>query len=134
VRAGRLADRGHGQTTTGAALALLVASWPAIALQGSSLVALAAGIVVLDLAVQAVHVTSLSLLVEAAPLARSRITAAYMVCYSAGSAGGALATTELYAAAGWTAVCAQGAALSLAAFALWASTCRRRTPVDPRRT
>ncbi|WCB91511.1 putative transporter [Baekduia alba] len=125
VRAGRLADRGHGRATTGAALALLVASWPLIALLDASLVALAAGIVVLDLAVQAVHVTSLSLLVDAAPLARSRVTAAYMVCYSAGSAGGSLAATELYATAGWTAVCVQGAALSLGALALWASPPRR---------
>lgn len=57
-RAGGLTDRGLGQTTTGLALALLTASWIPVSLLGSSIWLLLAGMVMLDLAIQAVHVTS----------------------------------------------------------------------------
>ena len=60
VRAGRMADRGHGQRTTGVALALMLVAWLPIALP-SSLLALVAGLLLLDFAVQAVHVTNQSI-------------------------------------------------------------------------
>lgn len=124
ARAGRLADRGHAHATTGVALALLLLSWLPIALLDRSLLALAVGVVLLDLAVQAVHVVNQTLLLAAAGPARSRVTGAYMLFYSAGSAAGAVAATALYATWGWGAVCAQGAALSLAALLLWGLTRR----------
>jgi predicted MFS family arabinose efflux permease len=58
TRAGRLADRGHGVRTTGAALVLLSLVWAPIALLQVSLWPLIAGLILLDIAVQAVHVTS----------------------------------------------------------------------------
>jgi predicted MFS family arabinose efflux permease len=124
-RAGRLADRGLGRVTTGVALALLLVSWLPIALVRHSLLALVVGLVVLDLAVQAVHVTSQSIIYQIDPAARSRLVGAYMVFYSIGSAGGAIASTGVYALAGWTGVCLLGAAISGAALALWAITERR---------
>lgn len=126
ARAGRLADRGLGRATTGAALALLMLSWLPIAALDRSLVALALGVVLLDLAVQAVHVTNQTLLLAAAGPARSRVTAAYMLFYSLGSALGAIAATAVYAAWGWGGVCLQGAALTAAALAVWAVTSRPR--------
>ena len=118
-RAGRLADGGQGEQTTGVALGLLVVAWLPLALVDQSLAAVAVGLVAVDLAVQAVHVTNQSLIYAARPEARSRLAGAYMVFYSVGIGGGALASTATYAAAGWTAVCALGATLSLAALAVW---------------
>jgi predicted MFS family arabinose efflux permease len=120
ARAGRLADRGLGRITTGIALALLLLSWLPIALVRHSLLALVVGLIVLDLAVQAVHVTSQSIIYRIDPTARSRLVGAYMVFYSIGSAAGAVASTALYAVAGWTGVCLLGAAISAAALTLWA--------------
>lgn len=60
--AGRLNDRGLSQWTTGIALALLAASWLPLAFTRSSLWALVAGVILLDLAVQAVHVTNQTLI------------------------------------------------------------------------
>jgi predicted MFS family arabinose efflux permease len=57
-RAGYLADRGWGERTTGISLALMLAAWIPIAMIGISLWWLVAGVVILDLAVQAVHVTN----------------------------------------------------------------------------
>ena len=86
--AGRLADRGLGQWTTGLSLALLLASWGLIALLPFSILALLIGVVLLDLAVQAVHVTNQSVMFALHPEARSRLVGGYMVFYSIGSALG----------------------------------------------
>ncbi|WP_286155074.1 MFS transporter [Bacillus sp. FJAT-27264] len=124
ARAGVLADRGFGQRTTGLALILLLASWALISLLHYSLLALLGGIILLDLAVQAVHVTNQSLIFNVRPEARSRLTAAYMIFYSIGSASGSLASTYVYAQGGWNAVCLLGAAVSAAALLFWALTRR----------
>jgi predicted MFS family arabinose efflux permease len=58
------------------------------------------------------------------PEARSRLTAAYMIFYSIGSATGSIASTKLYAYAGWNAVCLFGAGVSGVALIFWALTRR----------
>ena len=92
--AGRLADRGLGQWATGLSLALLIASWGLIALLPVSIPALVIGVVLLDLAVQAVHVTNQSIIFALHPEARSRLVGGYMVFYSIGSAIGAIASHD----------------------------------------
>lgn len=125
--AGSLADRGLGQWTTGAALALLTLAWLPIGLLGHSLAWLAVGVVLLDLAVQAVHVTNQSLLFAAFPQAHSRLVGGYMVFYSVGSAIGAIASTTVFAAFGWVGVSILGAAFSLTGLVAWLLT-RRVVP------
>ncbi|SHF42019.1 Predicted arabinose efflux permease, MFS family [Seinonella peptonophila] len=124
TRAGRLADRGLGQRTTGIALALLLISWSLISLIDHSLLALAIGIILLDLAVQAVHVTNQSMIFTVRSEARSRLTAAYMIFYSIGSATGSIASTSIYTIFGWNGVCLLGASVSAFAFLFWALTSR----------
>jgi predicted MFS family arabinose efflux permease len=127
-RAGRLSDRGLGQWTTGLSLGLMLAAWLPIAFMSVSLWALAVGVILLDLAIQAVHVTSQSLIFAVRPEARSRLVAGYMVFYAIGSAGGAIASTSVYAMAGWPGVCGLGAAINLTALLFWAAT---RRPAQP---
>jgi predicted MFS family arabinose efflux permease len=124
TRAGRLADRGLGQRTTGIALALLLISWFLISFIDRSLFALVIGVILLDLAVQAVHVTNQSMIFTVRPEARSRLTAAYMIFYSIGSATGSIASTNIYAIFGWNGVCLLGASVSTLAFLFWALTSR----------
>lgn len=118
ARAGRWADRGHGDTVTVAALMLLIASWAAIGRLGDSLLLLAVGVVALDFAVQAVHVTSQDRIVATRPDAGSRLIGGYMVFYSLGSGLGAITTTALYDRAGWTAVSLAGAGYAVLALAV----------------
>ncbi|MCF3102359.1 MFS transporter [Streptomyces roseoverticillatus] len=127
--AGRLNDRGLSRRTTGIALALLAASWLPLAFTRSSLWALFAGVILLDLAVQAVHVTNQTLIYALHPDAGSRLIGGYMVFYSVGSATGAIAATSLYTVAGWGAVCALGATFSCLGLVLWAFT--RHSAPDP---
>lgn len=117
--AGRLADRGRARWTTGLALGLLLLSWIPLGFTRSSLWALAAGAILLDLAVQAVHVTSQTLIYPLRPDAGSRLIGGYMIFYSTGSGLGAIGSTTVYAVAGWTGVCLLGAAFSVAALAVW---------------
>jgi predicted MFS family arabinose efflux permease len=127
-KAGQLADRGLGQWTTGWSLVLLVVSWVPIALLHTSLLALVAGIFLLDLAVQAVHVTNQTMIFAIVPDARSRVVAGYMVFYSVGSGIGGIASTALYAKFGWLGVSALGAAFSSAALLFWAAAMLRGHP------
>jgi predicted MFS family arabinose efflux permease len=124
--AGEWADRGHSHRTTGIALALLLASWLPIFLMDVSLWFLVVGVLALDFAIQAVHVTSQTLIFNARPEARSRLVAVYMMFYSAGSAAGALAATNIFAWAGWGGVCLLGAGLSLIALLFWLRSGRSR--------
>ena len=117
--AGRWADQGFGQRVTGLSLGLLTFSWLPIAFTESSLIALVCGVVLLDFAVQAVHVTNQSLIFAARPDAQSRMVGAYMCFYSVGSALGATAATQVYALWGWMAVSLLGASISLAALVVW---------------
>ncbi|MFI0230968.1 MFS transporter [Streptomyces sp. NPDC017086] len=122
--AGRWNDRGLAQRTTGIALVLLALSWLPLAFTRQSLWALAVGAVLLDFAVQAVHVTNQTLIHAVRPDAGSRIIGGYMIFYSAGSALGATGSSLVYAAAGWSGVSVLGAAFSGAALLLWAVTRR----------
>ncbi|ONF71702.1 MFS transporter [Amycolatopsis keratiniphila] len=117
--AGRLADRGRARWTTGLALGLLLLSWVPLGFTRSSLWALVVGAILLDLAVQAVHVTSQTLIYPLRPDAGSRLIGGYMIFYSVGSGLGAIGSTAVYAVAGWTGVCVLGAAFSALALTVW---------------
>ncbi len=118
-RGGLWADRGIGQRATGLALALLTLSWLPVGLLEIALGWLVLGIIMLDFAVQTVHVINQSLIIAARPDAASRLVGAYMCFYSLGSALGAIAATQLYALWAWHAVCYAGALVSACAFLFW---------------
>lgn len=118
-KAGLWADQGKGRRASGFALALLTLSWLPIAWAETSLLWLIIGVIMLDFAVQTVHVINQSIIIAARPAEASRLVAAYMCFYSVGSALGALAATQLYALWGWPSVCITGALVSACAFILW---------------
>ncbi|MEU0452001.1 MFS transporter [Streptomyces sp. NPDC006129] len=126
ARAGRWADAGRAAPVTGLALTLLILSWAAIARLPWSLWLLIAGIVVLDFAVQAVHVSNQHLLTAAHPDRVSSVIGGYMVFYSLGSALGAAATTATFTAYGWAGSSLLGAGFAACALAVWATD--RRPP------
>ena len=132
TRAGRWADQGLGQRTTGLALILLMLSWLPLWFTPHSIAWLVLGIIALDLAGQAIHVTNQSMIFNARPDAHSRVVGCYMLFYSAGSGLGALASTATYAAFGWSGVCLLGAGVSLLALLFWAVTVRASNTVGDR--
>ncbi|MEN0577419.1 MFS transporter [Phytobacter palmae] len=121
TRAGRDADRGHGQRTSFYALVLLSLAWWPLSQLEHSLALLLLGIVLLDLGGQALHVTSQSMILRSSA-AHGRLIALYMLFYATGSGAGAIATTAIFARHGWHGVCLFGAAVSLLALMIWALT------------
>lgn len=124
ARAGHWADRGWAQRTTGVSLMLLTLSWLPLAGLHASLVWLVLGVLLLDLAGQAIHVTNQSLIFAARADAPSRLVGAYMLFYATGSGLGAVAATATYAAYGWMGVCLLGAGVSAIALVFWVATLR----------
>lgn len=131
ARAGAWADAGRARRVTGVAIVLLTGSWALIWQLPSSLWLLVAGVVVLDFAVQAVHVSNQHVLTSAFPERASAVVGGYMVFYSLGSALGATASTVLYATSGWGASSALGAVLAASAFTVWAFD-RTKSVAEPR--
>ncbi|GAA2582117.1 MFS transporter [Streptomyces tubercidicus] len=126
ARAGRWADAGRTTQVAGLALTLLVLSWAAIEQLPWTLGLLTVGIVALDFAVQAVHVSNQHLLTTAHPERTSSVIGGYMVFYSLGSALGAAATTAIYTLHGWAGSSLLGAGFAVCAMAVWATN--RRLP------
>ena len=120
--AGRLADRGQNGRVTTASILVMLASWGIMALGKSSVIALIAGIALLDLGVQGLHISNQSAIYSLRPEARSRLTTAYMVAYFLGGAALSAITAALYASAGWGGVCILGAVTALLALGVWAVT------------
>lgn len=117
--AGRLVDRGKSSRTTTVGLLLLFISWLPVAFGQYSLWALLVGIIVLDLAVQAVHVTNQTMIYRMMPEARSRLTAGYMTSYFIGGALGSLISAAAYQYAQWFGVSVAGGVLSLMGIMVW---------------
>jgi len=132
---GRLADRGYGRLAATAALIILLGSWGLLALGRSSVPVLLAGIVVLDLGAQGIHISNQSTIYALRPEARSRLTTAYMVSYFLGGTVLSAATSALYSSGGWSAVCVLGAVTAGAALLIWllSDALMSRSPTARRR-
>ena len=69
---------------------LLIFSWVIFLFSGNSLIGLAIGIILVDLALQAIHITNQNIVFSKHPEARNRVNTIYMVGFFV---GGALGTT-----------------------------------------
>jgi predicted MFS family arabinose efflux permease len=112
---GKMADRGQANRSTRLSLWTLLLSWILLALGGTSLTALLAGVVALDLAAQGVNVTNQGCIYRLRPEARSRLTAGYMTTYFIGGALGTFLSGVVYGHAGWLGITGLGAAFGLLA-------------------
>jgi predicted MFS family arabinose efflux permease len=117
--AGRLSDRGRARVSSGVTSGLMLISWLGLWAGSRSVLALVAGVVVLDVGAQGLHITNQGEIYRLRPEARSRLTAAYMVVYFIGGAAGSALSAFVYAGAGWGGVCVVGAAFAGGDVALW---------------
>lgn len=154
-RAGRLADRGYAPQVTGWGFGLLLAAWALLALLEwpgisglaalagltpgtmpgstpgttglpiSALLLLVVGVIVLDLAGQAIHVTNQWYISRIDPTAQSRLVACYMLFYAVGVGAGAATASFAFEQGGWLAVCRLGALVSAAGLVVWLLTRQR---------
>ena len=111
--AGKLADADRSTASTLVAGVLLIGSFGLLWFGRTSLAALIAGIVVLDVGTQGMQITNQAIIYALRPDARSRINSAYMVCYFVGGAVGSVTAGVLFAADGWSGVCLLGTGFGL---------------------
>ena len=116
--AGKLADSARTTATTVGAGMLLTTSFALLWSGRTSLAALIAGIVVLDIGTQGMQITNQAVIYALRPDARSRINSAYMVCYFLGGAAGSVSAGALYGTHGWAGVCLLGAGFGVLTLAL----------------
>ncbi len=113
--AGRIADRHGTRLVNLLALCCVLVSWVVFALLWRSLAGLALGVVLLDLGVQANHISNQTRVLGLSAEGRNRMNAVYMVLYFIGAAAGSFLGASAWSAFGWAGVSGLGVALSLAA-------------------
>jgi predicted MFS family arabinose efflux permease len=124
---GRWADRVGPRVLISLSSLGLLASFAIFWAGGSSLWGLAAGVIVLDMAMQATQVTNMTRIYSLSATAHSRVNSAYMVTYFVGGAAGSLLGALAWGSAGWAGVCAAGAGCAALALLLHLSA-RGATP------
>ncbi|HWH94353.1 MAG TPA: MFS transporter [Baekduia sp.] len=117
--AGRLTDRGRGHPATGAFLVTIAIAWALLALGTSSLAALIAGVILLDLGIQGQHIVNQGTIYSLRADARSRVTTAYIANNFLFGALGSAAASWAWSAGGWGAVSTVGIVLAAIALLAW---------------
>jgi predicted MFS family arabinose efflux permease len=116
---GWLADRGHGNAARAAAMVLAATAMAIAGFGHRSVVLLAVGGVLLDLAVQCHQVMSQQVIYALRPDARARINTVYMGTVFVGGAISSAVTGVLHDAYGWSGVTTFAAILPLAGLLVW---------------
>ena len=116
--AGRLADRKGPAFTVTLGISIALGSYLVFDLAGYGVWGLVAGVILLDLGVQAGHVANQTRIYALVPEARSRLNTVYMVTYFLGGALGSALGAYGWTHWRWNGVCAAGAAQLLGALAV----------------
>jgi predicted MFS family arabinose efflux permease len=111
--AGRVATGPRPERLNVISLLATALSFAFFFLGSRSLVAIGAGVVVLDAGVQANQLTNQTVIYGLRPELRSRLNAVYMVVYFIGGSLGTVVSALAWSLGKWPAVCAAGAAFAL---------------------
>jgi predicted MFS family arabinose efflux permease len=117
--AGHLHDRGRTHAGTGVFLALIILAFALMGAFGTSLAAIIAGVLILDVGAQGNQVLNQGTIYQLRPEARSRLTTAYMTCFFFGGVLGSAGAAYMYGLAGWTGVAWLGGSFGAAGFLFW---------------
>jgi predicted MFS family arabinose efflux permease len=114
--AGKTADTRGPDFAIGVGTLLALASFAVLGLGGYTLVGLVLGVILLDVGVQAAHISNQTKIFSLVPEARSRLNTVYMTGYFTGGSLGSIAGGLAWTHAGWPGVCLLGAAFAGAAW------------------
>ncbi|MFV0539082.1 MAG: MFS transporter [Dysgonomonas sp.] len=92
---------------------LMILSWGIFGVGGSSYLGLIFGIILLDLGLQAMHVTNQTIVFSSHPEASNRLNTVYMVSYFIGGSFGTFIGGRAWGACGWNGVVVAGAAFMI---------------------
>ena len=109
---GRLSDKMDAFKLSFFTLLLVLLSFIIFIFSGHSIIGLVIGVIVLDMGVQATHISNQAIIFTLSAAARNRINTIYMVSYFIGGSLGTLLVSSLWSNYHWTGVCIAGITLS----------------------
>jgi predicted MFS family arabinose efflux permease len=112
---GRLSDKMDAYKLSFFTLLLVFISFIVFIFSGHSMLGLIIGVIILDMGVQATHISNQSIIFALKGEERNRINTIYMVSYFIGGAAGTLLVSSLWGSYQWAGVCVTGLALSFIA-------------------
>jgi predicted MFS family arabinose efflux permease len=127
---GGSADKRNPRIPIGYGLCLLLLSFVLLYLWADTVIGMIAGIVLLDLAMQGIHVSNQSRVYALIPAARNRLNTVYMTVSFIGTSLGSAVGLFAWEKGAWPGVCLTGALLTLAAFGIYGLTYKRGTGVN----
>jgi predicted MFS family arabinose efflux permease len=110
---GRLSDKMDAHKLSIYTLALILISFIVFYFSSHSIIGLIIGVILLDMGVQATHISNQSIIFALIPEARNRINTVYMVSYFIGGALGTFFASLVWKNYEWNGVCAIGVTLSV---------------------
>lgn len=129
--AGRLIGVMHPMSIIAWSLLLTLFSFGVFWFGGWTIAGMVVGIVLMDLGIQATHISNQTMIHALMPQARNRIHCIYMTWYFVGGSLGSAAGTWSYSHWGWHGLCAAGMAFIALALAYWTLNRKRRHPLIP---
>jgi predicted MFS family arabinose efflux permease len=112
---GRLSDKMDAYKLSAFTMFLILVSFVVFIFSAHSIAGLIVGVILLDMGVQATHISNQSIIFALKPEARNRINTIYMVSYFIGGSAGTLLASMIWKNYQWDGVCAIGIVLSAAA-------------------
>jgi predicted MFS family arabinose efflux permease len=125
---GGSADKRNPRIAIGYGLCLLLLSFVLLYVWADFVPGMVVGIILLDLAMQGIHVSNQSRVYALIPHARNRLNTVYMTVSFVGTSLGSAIGLFAWDKAGWTGVCVTGVLLTTAAFTIYGLTFRRTGP------
>jgi len=127
---GGSADKRNPRIAIGYGLCLLLLSFVLLYVWADTVIGMIAGIVLLDLAMQGIHVSNQSRVYALIPAARNRLNTVYMTVSFIGTSLGSAVGLFAWEKGAWAGVCLTGALLTLAAFGIYGLTYKRGSGVN----
>jgi predicted MFS family arabinose efflux permease len=127
---GGSADKRNPRIPIGYGLGLLLLSFGLLYFWANTVAGMIAGIVLLDLAMQGIHVSNQSRVYALIPAARNRLNTVYMTVSFIGTSFGSAVGLFAWGKGAWPGVCLTGALLTLAAFGIYGLTYKRGSEVN----
>jgi predicted MFS family arabinose efflux permease len=122
---GGSADKRNPRIPIGYGLGLLLLSFVLLYAWGNVVTGMIAGIVLLDLAMQCIHVSNQTRVYALIPAARNRLNTVYMTVSFIGTSMGSAIGLFAWDKWAWNGVCLAGALLTLVAFAIYGLTYKK---------
>lgn len=110
---GRLSDKGNSKNLTSVSIFVVILSYIIFSFSSSNMLLLVAGVILMDMGVQATHISNQAVIFSLRPEARNRLNTVYMVTYFTGGATGTYIASQAWHMYKWKGVVAMGLALSV---------------------